>query len=288
MTAHEKLHPSPAGFPSLPTYSAKWRAIRFELSPGTGEWITSHIASRDVDGHCVTQVLRPQVLRAIFGGHAKHFQTLLDFVEKAIDGYLAAGGDLEQWEGPIEGFTATQTKTAYARRGRIDALRLAARQCTVLCSLDDLDLPIEQTSIEEESRFWTGRIKDAVTETRPDLSIYFDKYGKLFADSVRFGFLTDDTGVHFANLLPTSLAQTMRVARGKIQELRIGSQTMDLTTVKLIAGFPRSDDITLSERQISASESAIAELKHEATESNIKIGIAHTPHEAAEFVLELV
>lgn len=287
MSQNDSLHAIPEGFPTLPKYSAQWRAVRFELSPGTGEWVTSHIASRDADGFCVIQVLRPAVLRAMFGSNAKHFQSLLDFVEKALEGYLARGGELSKWEGPVEGFVATSTKTAYARRGRIEALRMAVRQSTALCTLDDLDIPIEPASIEDESRYWTGRIKDAVTEKRPDLSIYFDKYGKLYADSVRFGFLTESTGVHFANLVPTSLSHCMRNARGKLQELRTGSRTMQLSVAKLVAGFPRSDDITLTERQITASERAIVELKQEAIENDIGIEIAYSPIEAADFVLAL-
>lgn len=287
MSATANFHSIPAGFPSLPTYTAQWRAIRFELSPGTGEWMTSHIALSDASGTTVRQVLQPAALRALFGNHAKHFQSLLDFVEKSLSAYLEQGGLLEEWREPIEGFAATPVKTAYARAGRLQALRNAARQSTALCALDDLDLHTEPASIEEESKFWINRIKTEVAERRPELSAYFDRNGMLYSDSVKFGFLTDTAVAHFANLIPNTMSQSMRMARGKLQELRIGVRTMDLAIAKLVAGAPRTDDITLSDRQVDASIRAMNELRQEAEESRILLAQAHTIAEAANSVIEL-
>jgi hypothetical protein len=284
------LFSAPTGFPAMPSYTAEWRAVRFELSPGTGEWITSHIALKDSEGTTVRQVIRPEMLRALFGGNSKHFQSLLDIVEKSLTGYLESGGVLANWKEPIEGFAATAAKVAYARHGRTQALRMAARQSTALCSLEDLELPADQPSVtseEQDSGIWGDRIKDAVTVLRPDLSTCFDKSGMLYAESVRFGFLTDTSAAHFANLTPYSLAQSMRLARGKLQELRIGARTMSLTLTKLVAGAPRPDDITLSERQIANALRAVNELSQEADESNISLVTAYTVSEAADAVIAL-
>lgn len=287
MSALSTLHIAPPGFPSLPSYAAQWRAIRFELLPGTGEWITSHIALCDSDGFTVRQVIRPSVLRALFGSQAKHFQSLFEFVERSLEGYLAIGGNLADWSEPIEGVSATVARTAYARQGRLQALRMAARQSTALCALDDLDLHTEPTVIEDETRFWGNRIKDAVVSQRPELSPYFDKQGMLYTDSARFGFLTDSVAAHFANIAPTSVSQSMRMARGKLQELRIGARTMHLTLAKLIAGAARPDDITLSDTHIVASERAISELRQEAEEGGIVFVAAHTVPEAAAAIIEI-
>lgn len=288
MTLTTNSFPIPAGFPTLPTYSAKWRAIRFELSPGTGEWVTSHIAAIDENGFSVNQVLRPSVIRAIFGSQSKRIEGLLGLIQRALEAHLSSGGSLENWVAPAEGFAATPLKTAYARRGKIEALRMAARQSTVMCALDELDSPIEVDSIEEESRYWSSRIKDAVIERRPELTNYFDKYGQLYADTARFGFLTETACAHFANLVPQNATQSMRMARGKLQELRTGVKTMQLSIAKLVAGAPRSDDITLTDRQLSASLRAIEELRCEADESGVALDIVHSPNEAADSVIALV
>ena len=165
---------------------------------------------------------------------------------------------------------------------------MAARQSTVMCVLDDLDPAADAEPLEEESRWWSTRIKEAVVERKPDLSAYFDRNGQLYSDTARFGFLTDTAGAHFANLVPQSFTQSMRMARGKLQELRIGAKTMHLTIAKLIAGAPRHDDITLTEKQAAASQRAIIELKEEAAEFRVALDIVHSPSEAADSVIALV
>ena len=288
MTSTTNLFAAPPGFPTMPTYSAKWRAVRFELSPGTGEWVTSHIASVDSTGFVVVPVLRSTVLRSIFGSSAKNFESLLDLVQRSFEKYLEADGDLAAWKPPVEGFVASQVKTAYARRGRIEALRMAARQSTVMCVLDELDPSSEAEPLEEESRWWSTRIKEAVLERKPDLSAYFDRTGQLYSDTARFGFLTDTAGAHFANLVPQNSTHSMRMARGKLQELRIGAKTMHLSIAKLIAGAPRQDDITLTEKQVASSQRAIVELQQEAAEFGVSLDIVHSPSEAADSVIALV
>ena len=273
------LHPIPEGFPSLPTYTANWRAVRFELTPGTGEWLTCHIALVDKDGATVRQTIRPETLRALFGSNARHFQSLLDMVEKSFSTYLAHEGNLSSWMAPLEGFSAAEVKTSYARNGRAQALRMAVRQSTALCNLEDLELPDEQISLiedEKESGLWAIRIKDAVSLQRPDLKGFFDRSGMPYAESVKFGFLTDTSAAHFANLRPYGLAQSMRLARSKIQELRIGARTMNLQVKTLIAGVPNYDDVTLSETQITNARRAQSELSQEAQESNIDL-VAESP-----------
>jgi hypothetical protein len=287
MKIFNDLHPIPDGFPTFPAYSAEWRAVRFELSPGTGEWITSHIALRDKEGIAVKQIINISLLRAMFGGHAKHFQSLLSMVENSLEDYLIMGGSLSNWNASIEGFSATTIKIAHARMGRIEALRMAVKQSTALCAIEDFDLPINTDELEDEAGYWSGRIKKAVIEIRPDLNQYFDKTGMLYSDSVRFGFLTDTSGAHFANILPSSIAQSMRMARGKIQELRAGSKTLNLTIAKLVAGAPRQDDITNTEKQLKAISRALDELRQEAEENKIDLDIVNTVEEAVDSVLAM-
>lgn len=287
MSPIETFHKIPEGFPSFPAYSAEWRAIRFELSPGTGEWITSHIAMRDKEGTVVKQLISPALLRAMFGSNSKSFQSLFSLVQSALEDYLTSGGELRYWNQSVEGFAATPVKTAFARRGRIEALRMAIRQSTALCAIEDLDLPIDTAELEEETGYWATRIKKAVTLQRPDLSPYFDRVGMLYSDTVKFGFLTDSSGAHFANILPSSIPQSMRMARGKLQELKTGSKTLSLTMAKLVTGAPGEDDIQCTESQFKALTKALVELRQEAEENKINIDIVHTIDQAVDSVLEL-
>ena len=288
MSYIETFHKIPEGFPSFPAYSAEWRAVRFELSPGTGEWLTSHIAMRDKDGSVVKQLISQRLLRALFGSHSKSFQSLFTLVQSALEDFLHNGGDLRSWSQSIEGFAVTSVKTAFARRGRVEALRMAIRQCTALCAIEDLDLPISTDELEEDTGYWSTRIKKAVTLQRPDLSVYFDQVGMLYSDTVKFGFLTESSGAHFANILPTSITQSMRMARGKLQELRVGSRTLNLTVAKLVTGAPSEDDITSTESQYKALIRALGELRQEADEYKINIDVVHTIDQAVGSVLELV
>jgi len=282
------LHAIPAGFPSLPTYSATWRAVRFELSPGTGEWITSHIAAVDNEGYSVHQVVRPAVLRSMFGSDAKRYQVMLDMVGNALEAYLSSGGDLGSWSAPIEGFSATEIRRAFARQGRLQALRMAAKQSTALCALEELDAPVETSSTEEESGTWVSRVKDVVVIQRPDLSMCFDRPGMLYSETVRFGFLYETMAAHFGNLNPTAISTSLRFARGKLLELKIATRTLNLTQAKLIAALPSQNDIMWSDRHLDAVRRAGVELQQEAAEHGVQYSTAHTVDEAANQLLELV
>lgn len=263
--------------------------MRFELSPGTGEWITSHIAVSDESGHAVRQIVRTSVLKAMFGSSSKGFQGMLDLVQRALEDHLAEGSKLEQFVAPLEGFVLTPLQVAHARNGRIHALRMAARQSTALCSMDDLDEPADiETAAEDESGTWITRVRDLVTNSRPDLSLYFDRHGMLYSETVRFGFLTDEVGAHFGSIAPNSVATSMRITRGKLQELRVGARTMQLRVAKLVAAVPGPDDIQWTERQLEATKRATEELRQEAEECKIPLAIAHTVQQAADSVLALV
>jgi len=288
MSERRNFFEIPDGFPAIPSYSSKWRAIRLELRPHTGEWVTSHIACVDPDGFLVKQTIRPQLMRALFGIHHKHFQSLLEFVEESLTAYLAADGSLEEWLVPIEGFAATKTKTAYALHGRLDAMRSAAQQSTIFYDMEDSDAPAESVSAEEDSRFWSTRVREQVTLVRPDLAPYFEKHGMLYSDTAKFGFLMPSAAAHFSNLAPHSISHSMRLARGKLQELRTASKTMSLLKTKLVAGIPRSDDIMWSDKQQEATRRAIKELEQESLESKVTLDLVESVQQAANSVLSLV
>lgn len=288
MSERGNLFEIPEGFPELPTYTLRWRAIRLELRPHTGEWMTSHIACVDSDGFLVKQIIRPQLMRAIFGIHHKHFQSLLEFVENSLVAYLDSGGDLDDWLVPIEGFAATMTKTAFALRGRLDAMRSAAQQSTIFYNMEDSDVPVESLSAEEDSRFWSTKVREQVTLVRPDLAPYFEKHGMLYSDTARFGFLMPSAAAHFSNLMPNSISHSMRLARGKLQELRTVSKTMNLAKTKLVAGIPRPDDIMWSDKQQDATRRAIRELEEESLESRVSLNLVDSVQQAAESVISLV
>jgi hypothetical protein len=109
----------------------------------------------------------------------------------------------------------------------------------------------------------------------------------LYAESVRFGFLTEKSAAHFTNLTPYGLAQSMRLARGKLQELRVGSRTMSLKNSTLIAGAPSEDDITWTEKQLANASRAVNELIQEAKESSIELVTAYTLKQAVNAVIAL-
>lgn len=287
MIERSELFAVPEGFPALPTYTASWRAIRLELSPGTGEWITSHIVCVDEDGFLVKQVIRPQLMRALFGSHHKHFQALLELVENSLSDFLLQDGKLSEWLPPIKGFAATKVRSTFAKHGRLNVMRTAAMQSTIFYDMEDSDSSSEPVAAEEDSRYWSTKVREQVTLTRPDLAPYFEQHGMLYSDTVRFGFLTAETAAHFSNLAPNSIAYSMRMARGKLQELRTGSKTLGLVKAKLVTGVPRADDIIWSDRQQNATLRAIKELQQESLEGGISLDLVHSIHEAADSVISL-
>jgi hypothetical protein len=182
------LRTIPPGFPSLPTYSATWRAVHFELSPDTGEWITSHITAVEGDGHSVHQIVRPAILLSMFGSDTKRYQAMLDRISNSLEAYLSNGEDFASWSAPIEGVAAVDRRSAFARQDRLQALRMAAKQSTTLFALEELNARVEATSTEEESGSWASRVKDVVVLRRPDLSMYFNRPGMVYSETVRFDF----------------------------------------------------------------------------------------------------
>ncbi|NMG64347.1 hypothetical protein GPA19_05230 [Azoarcus indigens] len=275
-------------FPALPAYTADWYAVRFEPMRGTGEAFTCAILLRDAVGVEVRQVIRDDILAALFGQYAGHVQRMIDVVLDSLRAF-AVDHDPAQWAPPLTGFWLSERRRGASHAERAGIYRQAIQLSAAFAQLDYAPQEQDEQPALEAARTFIGRVRDRVRSVRADLEVYFQRQARIVPNGslVQFGFLMPTRAAHFEVLRPSTLSTSVRFARGKLYELKKARPLVPLERAALIVGVPHRDDLGFSERQHAAIERELGELRQEAQEDDTEVLAAVNDPEAAQHIIDI-
>lgn len=275
-------------FPTLPTYTATWHALRFEPMRGTGECFTCAILLKDAEGVAIRSVIRDDILKALFGSYADHVQEMIDLSIESLRAH-AIEHDPAGWMPPLTGFSLAAARSGASRQERDGVFRQAIKLSAAFAQLDYAPQETDEAPALEAARTFIGRIRQQVADERADLDGYFQKSACIVPNGalVTFGFLMPRRAAHFEVLRPSTLSTSVRFARAKLYELKKARSLVPLERAALIVGVPHRDDLAFSDRQHEAIARELNELQQEAREDETDAISAESAVAAAQHVVDL-
>ena len=269
--------------------TATWMPLYWEPVADSGERIMAG-AVVDYQGEITAhRLIRDDVLDCLFGKSADNTRTLLDAALN-MQLILARATGVGAQTAALLGLTPGRAQTS-AARSRVEALRHAVMLYASLASLDKLDDLDEADPPSQESvnkRFST-EVREQVAITHPSLSAGFNRAAVLLdeGDPVRFGYLSNNTVLHFGVLHPVRQSGSVRDARARLWELARARDYGRITRAALIMAVPRSDDATLGNRQRDAAIRNQREIEREADSVGMRLLPVHNAIEGSIRLIEM-
>lgn len=226
----------------------RWAPIFVEPMIGSGERFTFAIAACTPDGGvAVERVIRPEVLRALYGKKAKHFAEMLASAEEAVT--LALHQNTEA-RFPADGFIMGSFRAA---RGA--SLQDLVEQGRMMCaSLATTTINEQHASDAEEDERATGRwarkVQIHVTTTAQDLNPFFSREWKPRDRAIasRFGFFNGHYVAHFGVVRRDNPTSSLYHLKARLWELA-AAQNDEFTTITgrdLLLAKPKLAAATIS------------------------------------------
>ena len=268
-----QLNYAASDFPPVPEIRGEWRPIYLEPIYSSGERFTVAIVVTVRNKAIIKSVIRPEVLRGLYGAKAPNMKGLVELCVESFSAHLNAQQSPKSWTPPITGVTFGEEREAAA--DSIDGILEQAIQWSAsLSSLEQSTLDVEISENERKgSTKLAEQIRDVVASTRIDLVPYFNKSVKFYSEGepVRFGFLGVSSAAHFGSIRHRNLASYIKDARGRLWELGKAKKTVELSRTGLILHIPERREGTLTDKQLQSLASAANELFLEAAEADIQL-----------------
>lgn len=261
--------------------------VFWEPVEATGERLTVGALVRFGGNVSAHRIIRPDVLDCLYGKKAESVRRLIDTALQMIQ--VVGNPGIENAKSPIGGFNignACYTDPVSV----VDALRVCALMHSSLANITAFD-ELEQADTpapEEAGRRFATEVREIVLARRFDLEDYFNRSAVLVegGDPVRFGFCSPRTVVHFGLLHPVRQAMGVRDARARLWELSRARELASLPIAALIFATPRTDDPTLSSRQVEALHRNLREIEREADHNEMHFVPVTTAEAGADKVIE--
>lgn len=168
-----ELPESYAALTSGLTVKGRWAPLYAEPIAGSGERLTTSILAQDEESNVlVERVIRPEVLRALYGGKARAFSEMIATVEHVLGKSLRARNDSPLI--PLSGFSLGNFRRAIGA----DLVGLVEQGRLMTASLGRTRIGGDEAESEDESQKaerWVARIRDVVLNTAEDLRPYFNQ-----------------------------------------------------------------------------------------------------------------
>lgn len=272
--------------------NAKWAVLRWEPMAGAGETLNVGALiefNRRVSGHVL---VRPEVLRCMFGSAGEKALTMIEFALKAaVD--IAQPTDLSTAvEAPVLTNFAFGPVMETNADDVEDVIRQVISECCSLGALPSEPEEDEDTPPAEEREVqvqWTTRVRSIVLLEKPGLVRYFGRRAAIVdgGQPIKFGVLSPSFAAHFGLLRPNQQSQGMKAAKSKFWELSLAKERNPAITAALILGAPKPDYMLLSEQARQQLASNLGELRDEARQRNLRLEAVHTEQEAANIVMQM-
>jgi hypothetical protein len=276
--------------PRTATMLWPWRPLYWEPVAGTGERIMVGVLHGFGNEYKAVRTVRNDVLDCLFGKSSVGLKRLIDHSLNIFQVAAETTKSLEAFLSPISGIYPGPLRATEAGSAA-DLLQTACLLYSSLGNLDKLD-EAEDTDTpqqEEVNRRFGSEVKQEVARLRPDLTVGFGRGGELISGgmSVKFGYFSPVTVLHFTVLHPVRHSASMRDARARIFELQRAREIAGISSAALIAAVPREDDATLGTKQREQLRANSIEIEREADAVNLRWFAVHTAHQGAERVIEL-
>lgn len=178
-------------------FSGRWAPLYLEPISGSGERITFAVVVMGPDGKAhVERLLRPDVLRLLYGPKAKHLLGMFDVAEQSVLAALTASIAVEL---PLQGFYMGefragmgQSRADLIEQGRVMAASLATRNVGEIAASD-------AEEDEKQTGLWAQKVQQIVTTTAVDLAANFHREWKPVGRHLpaRFGYFDGHYAAHF-------------------------------------------------------------------------------------------
>lgn len=281
-------------FPELPEYSARWMPIYFEPIYKSGERITIAVALSDDQGHFeVTQILRRDLIRILYGTKSHDVQSMIDLVLQALGTHLKSNQPLQSWIPPLTGIYPGKIKTGMAN-DKNGILRQAIIQCGSLSSIAQDNEDDDEGEIQElESvRDFRKNIFLGLKERSPSLLGVLNQKVK-FTDSTvdtKFHVLTGKYASNIGLLSPTR--STESIGRIKIQLFDLKHfkefSVEKIDRYEMLIGRPRLDEPWLTSKAVSRIKDQLHELKYFCDKDGLHLYEVDNYQMAIEHILKMV
>ncbi len=289
MGAHEL---DSEGFPVLPQFKASWCPIYWEPIEGSGERITFAIVSKSATGSRIHSVLRPPVVRALYGNKHAGVRGFFELVADSLTDHFNHGKSPTTWMPPISGIHVGGWRESLSNS--LDGIvAQAVAQASSLSWADTAFYQefgaMEDTKQRPVRKRMGELVKEYVGQRRQDLLPFFDQEGKLVDDGVpvRFGFVSPRLVAQFGLLRPSDLGRSYKDARGRLWELQKAANRAPFAYASLILHVPDRDDVMFDDAEIESAEKAFEELRLEARDDKVEVLPVHSTEEAGDAVLKL-
>jgi hypothetical protein len=267
-----------------------WRALYWEPVAGTGERIMVGVLYGFENEFKAVRTIRNDVLDCLFGKAAVGLRRLIDHSLIVFEVAAIASKSVEAISTVISGIHPGPVRATEAR-SVTDILQTACLLYSSLGNLDKLDESEEADSPQQEevNRRFGSEVKQEVISVRPDLFDGFGRGAELIHGgiTVKFGFCSSKTILHFTVLHPVRQSASMRDARARIFEVQRAREIAGIGSAALIAAVPRDDDATLGSKQREVLKANRQEIEREADSVNLRWFAVNNASEGAHKLIEL-
>ncbi len=237
-----------------------------------------------------TRTIRDDALEGLFGKASAGLRRL---IEHALASYQAAAravSSLEPTAASIAGLHPGPLRQTEAASSA-ELLQTACLLYSSLGNLDKLDDAEESDAPQQDevNRRFGSEVRIEVARRRPELVTGFGRGGALVpgGQTVRFGYFSPKTVIHFTVLNPVKQSTSVRDARARIFELSRAREIAGIDRAALIAAVPRDDDATLGSRQRDSLRVNLAEVEAEADAVRLRWFAVYTAVEGASRLIDM-
>lgn len=274
-------------FPPLPAFHAVWTPVYLEPIHGSGERLTVAIIVSTEHRAEIRPVIRPEVLRALYGAKAKGIRGIVELAVDSLSEHVRAFHSLDSWASPISGIHLGKPREASSND--VDGvMRQAIQSAASLSALEPLsnDQLDDESLVQVANKKWADQVRDEIKTKRLALLPYFNRSGKFFENGelVRFGFLGHGVVAQFGVLRPSSMQPSVRDARARLWELGRARRIADVRHVGLILYVPPSG---YGEKDQETVGRNAKELTLEAEEGNVGLHPVQSTVQGAEELMRL-
>lgn len=272
--------------------NAIYAVLAWEPVSGTNERLNVGVLTIFEGSIRTHPLIREDVLRCMYGqagdGAFKMIQSALKIAEGVAEKF---GFDSALDAVPLATLKFN-TKRETRARNIYDLYRqIVLMHCSLSVLAEEPTSALEDTPTpdREVNRQWTTKVKEAITNKRPDLSVFFNREMVLVEGSspVKFPFLNSELAAQFGLLKANTQNQGMEDARARMWKLDLARKINSSIKVAMILGIPHLNDVTISDKSLEKFKSNINDLKREAEKHEITLKPVESTEEAANFVIEM-
>lgn len=272
--------------------NARYSVLAWEPMGGSGERINVGAVIEFAGRVAVKSLVREDVLRCMYGTAGDNAAAMIATYSTALNTIGSERG----FDAAVGAQVVSTIQSSSAREAWATDERDLLRQIVLMhCSLSSLvEYPLATAedvaaSDREVNQQWATKVKLAIQEKRPDLSLYLDQAAVLVdgGEPVKFGMLSSRLAANFGIVRPHSLNQDVETARAKMWKLALAKERYPVLNASLICGAPRKDDVTLTDRQLERLQSNLRELDIESAARSVSVRQVHTFEDAAAEAIAL-